>query len=234
MLRAAASAAAAAAAATTALRAPAFAAAWLARRYASSDDPPPTPDTPSTSGGGGDASPPTRTRTRRAPRRVRGSWADSEELTAELEGAPVPPGANIYDLQATFPYFYAPQGGDVVRDAVRGGAGGAHDPPPPRPGARRVVRWETTAVLHAGPASARHPSAAKVAASVHLADLAAEAGLSPDAAKHVALVAGPRYNPRTGVLRLTEDRHAEREDNAAALRATLSELVKEGRRRFPG
>lgn len=195
---------------------------------------------------GGDASsstppptdPPARTRRRKPTRAATGSWAVSAELDAELAGAPVPPGANVYDMRATFPYFFKPRGGELVGAAVdaafeAGAATAGDQTPPPRPGARKIVQWETTVVMHPGPNDAGHPRNRKVVARVHLADLAADAGLSAAAAAHVALVCGPRYDPGTGIVRLTEERHAARADNAAALRATLAALVAEGRRKHP-
>jgi hypothetical protein len=148
----------------------------------------------------------------------------------------VPAGAHLYDMQNSFPYFYQPRGvSEVVATlkAVAAEAGPPSPAPPPRPGAKPVVCWETRAVLHAGPAGADHPANRKVVASVRLADLAAEAGLTEDAARHVALVAGPRYNPNTGVLRLTSDSAPAREGNVAIVERLLQDLVAEGRRVHP-
>jgi hypothetical protein len=182
--------------------------------------------------------PPARVRRRKPTRAATGSWAVSAELDAEFAGRAVPPGANVYDMRATFPYFYAPRGGALVgaaaSAAIEAGAAAADpSPPPPRPGARKIVRWETTVVLHPGPDDAGHPRNRKASARVHLADLASEAGLTAAAAAHIALVCGPRYDPGTGTVRLTEERHAARADNVAAVRATLAALVAEGRRRHP-
>jgi hypothetical protein len=163
----------------------------------------------------------------------------------QLEAArEIPAGAHLYDLQNTFPYFYQPRGVEDVAAALKaamadagkkGGkaASAAAEETPPRPGARRVVCWETRAVLHAGPAGADHPANRKVVASVRLADLAEQAGLSLDAARHVALVAGPRYSPATGLLRLTAEAAPAREGNAAAIERVLAELVAEGKRVYP-
>jgi hypothetical protein len=140
-------------------------------------------------------------------------------------------------MRNSFPYFYEPRGVEEVAAALKAAAAEAGPPPlpppPPRPGARPIVCWETRAVLHAGPAGADHPANRKVVATVALADLAAEAGLSPDAARHVALVAGPRFHPGTGRLRLTAESAPSREGNVAVVERVLRDLVAEGRRVWP-
>jgi Mitochondrial ribosomal subunit protein len=109
---------------------------------------------------------------------------------------------------------------------------------------RRIVQWETGAVLETvaaevgggtGPSSRdrQHPIDRKVGLRVHLRDLADEAALSDAAARWVALVAGPRYNPRSGVLRLTDERGATRAENARSCAGMLSALVAEGKRKHP-
>jgi len=139
-------------------------------------------------------------------------------------------------MRNSFPYIYEPRGVEEVAAALKAAAadaGPAQPPTPPRPGAQPIVCWETRAVLHAGPAGADHPANRKVVATVALADLAAEAGLSVDAARHVALVAGPRFHPGTGKLRLTAESAPSREGNVEAVERVLRDLVAEGRRVWP-
>lgn len=153
-----------------------------------------------------------------------------------LSARRVPAGAHLYDMRNSFPYFYEPRGVEEVVAAIREGAGSLAPTPapaPPRPGARPVVCWETRAVLHAGPAGADHPANRKVVARVALADLATEAGLSEAAARHVGLVAGPRFNTHTGVLRLTAESAPDREGNVKVVERMLKDLVEEGRRVYP-
>lgn len=109
-------------------------------------------------------------------------------------------------------------------------------------GKKRIVQWETNAVLEtvaaevggrsaSSPLEQQHPINRKVGLRVHLDDLAAEAGLSDAAARWVALVAGPRYDPRSGVLRLTDERSPTRAENARSCARMLSALVAEGKRK---
>ena len=117
-------------------------------------------------------------------------------------------------------------------------------------GRKRIVQWETNAVLEtvaaevggggggggSGSAAAereQHPINRKAGLRVHLGALAAECGLGDAAARWVALVAGPRYDPRSGVLRLTDERFATRAENARSCARMLTALVAEGRRKHP-
>eukprot|EP00873_Tetraselmis_striata_P009137 jgi/Tetstr1/429401/TSEL_019312.t1 len=104
----------------------------------------------------------------------------------------------------------------------------------PYPGARQILRWTQTGVLKSVWGNeAAHPLNRKVACRVHMRELQEEAALSNDAVKHIIAVCGPRYTPKTGVLRLTSDRYREREDNRRDIVDTIRALVKEGHARFP-
>ena len=61
----------------------------------------------------------------------------------------------------------------------------------------------------------------------------AEEGLTDDAARWIALVAGPRYDPRSGRLRLTDERQSSRAENARSCARMLTALVAEGKRKHP-
>lgn len=119
---------------------------------------------------------------------------------------------------------------------------------------KKIVQWETNAVLETvaaevggngggnggangkasgGSPSHEHPINRKVGLRVHLGDLSRDAGLSDAAARWVALVAGPRYDPRSGILRLTDERWGSRAENARRCARMLSALVAEGRRKHP-
>ena len=54
-----------------------------------------------------------------------------------------------------------------------------------------------------------------------------------DALQHIALVAGPRYNPNKGELTLTSRQYPHREANREHIMQMLYDLVDEGHRRHP-
>lgn len=199
-----------------------------------------------------------RTRIRKPPRAVAGSWetcAELDDFFASDAAHRVPAGANLYDLRSTFPYHFddsrrnVPLFAAVAEAAAESGVDleaededdGKHE------GRKRIVEWETNAVLETVAAEVggggggggisqsqhQHPMNRKVGLRVHLADLAAETGLSDAGARWVALIAGPRYDPRTGKLRLTDERHATRRENARSCARMLSALVAEGKRKHP-
>lgn len=102
----------------------------------------------------------------------------------------------------------------------------------PAPTGRPILQWESTLVLATG-VNASHPSNWKARCRVYLRDLQREAGLSEEAARHIARIAGARYNPGTGRLLLTCDRHADREANRTVILQQIHDLVEEGKRAFP-
>ena len=205
-----------------------------------------------------------RKRIRKPTRAAAGSWETCAELDDLLRGDAahrVPAGANLYDLRSSLPYFFdnsrhnEPLFEAITKAAAEAGVDvDAAEEEKEGAKKRRIVQWETNAVLEtvaaevggggrAGTGSSpppslreqqsQHPINRKVGLRVHLGDLAREAGLSDAAARWVALVAGPRYDPRSGVLRLTDERGGTRAENARSCAGMLSALVAEGRRKHP-
>lgn len=207
------------------------------------------------------AAPAPRKRTRKPTRAAAGSWETCAELDDFLRDSAheVPAGANLYDLRSSLPYFFdnsrhnEPLFEAISKAAAEAGIDLDAEEEQVKGGKRRIVQWETNAVLEtvaaevggggrSGSANSsassssleqQHPINRKVGLRVHLRDLAGEAGLSDAAARWVALVAGPRYDPRSGVLRLTDERSATRAENARSCARMLSALVAEGKRKHP-
>ncbi|KAL4426864.1 hypothetical protein ABPG77_006650 [Micractinium sp. CCAP 211/92] len=188
----------------------------------------------------------------RLSRKELGSFADeyaAEEFDVEQELYPeVPENQPLYNLRDSMPEIYQnkthlfdrlrrlkqEQYPDMPIEQFAEEVLGIDAPEeqPPRPGARRIIRWEVRHVFAVGTNEA-HPANKKVKAWVHLRDLQHEHGLSDAALQHIARVCGPRYNPGTGELKLTSDRYPHREANRAHIRQIIDALVEEGRRKFP-
>jgi hypothetical protein len=64
--------------------------------------------------------------------------------------------------------------------------------PPPYPGARKLLRWQQTMMLHAAAALAEHPLDRVVRLHVNAAELQQEVGLSEEGLQHVLRIAGKR------------------------------------------
>jgi hypothetical protein len=64
--------------------------------------------------------------------------------------------------------------------------------PPPYPGARKLLRWQQTMMLHAAAALAEHPLDRVVRLHVNAAELQQEAGLSDEGLQHVLRIVGKR------------------------------------------
>jgi hypothetical protein len=190
----------------------------------------------------------------RLSRKERGSYADpaaAEQFGQEVELYPqVPHDRPIYNLRQAIPEIAQPR--SVLFEQLRAAAAAdpgktlrqvaeeagiqlpAEEPPaPPAPGMERIIEWTSRLVLSPAVAGEAHPVNRKAAARVHLRALQRQTGLSDAALAHIAEVAGPRYDVRTGVLRLTCERYPARGDNRRHIVRTLSELVREGRRAFP-
>lgn len=170
----------------------------------------------------------------------------------------MPAGANLYDLRSSLPYFFDDQRHNeplfeaLAKAAAEAGvdADAEDEEDEAGNGKRKIVQWETHAVLETVAAEvgggetsplsssspgeqSQHPLNRKVGLRVHLRDLAEATRLSEQAARWVALVAGPRYDPRSGILRLTDERLPTRSENARSCARMLSALVAEGKRKHP-
>jgi hypothetical protein len=71
---------------------------------------------------------------------------------------------------------------------------------PPYPGARRLLRWRQTVMLHAAAALAEHPLDRVAKLGVNAAELAAEVGLSQEGLQHMLRVCGGRWAGLGAVL----------------------------------
>eukprot|EP00884_Botryococcus_braunii_P001638 jgi/Botrbrau1/11475/Bobra.0360s0003.2 len=145
---------------------------------------------------------PQRKKGRKPNRAQRGSYrnrAFAEALKTVSDD--IPPGVPLYDMQTTFPYFYEPRNPaqellewkekevpGFLENLIWSPAAG--EEAPPYPGARQILRWQTNLVLMTG--DYNHPLNKKVRCWVYLRDLQEQTGLSDDAIRHVALIAGPR------------------------------------------
>jgi hypothetical protein len=82
---------------------------------------------------------------------------------------------------------------------------------PPYAGASRLLRWSTQIVLSSG-YDQRHPLSSKVEVTLQLRELAAELGISPRGAAHIAALCGHRHARATkaGCTPCVERGHAQR------------------------
>ncbi|PRW58621.1 28S ribosomal mitochondrial [Chlorella sorokiniana] len=181
-----------------------------------------------------------------------GSYADdyvAEEFDVEVDMYPeVPENVPLYNLREVVPEIYEPRSdlldrlrrlkdekyaGMPVQQFIRDVLGfNEPEEQPPRPGARRIIRWEIKHVYAVG-VTARHPANRRVKAYVYLRDLQEQYGLTDAALQHIAAVCGPRYNANKGQLKLTSDRYEHREANRAHIRKMIDDLVAEGHRKHP-
>ncbi|BDA45660.1 hypothetical protein COCOBI_07-4470 [Coccomyxa sp. Obi] len=178
---------------------------------------------------------------RRRTRAEKGSWADGA-FRAQLDEAavPVPEGIPIYDMRTDIPWHYEPQmkWADMLERVAAADPDilktlQVEDYPAPYPGARSILHWETYMVLMAGPDHLSHPISKKAKCWLYLRELQEECGLTDAALEHIALVCGPRYNPRKGVLTLVSEKYPDREENRRDILDTIHALVAEGERAFP-
>nr|8A22_BA Chain BA, mS35 [Polytomella magna]8APN_BA Chain BA, mS35 [Polytomella magna]8APO_BA Chain BA, mS35 [Polytomella magna] len=119
---------------------------------------------------------------------------------------------------------------------------------PPYAGARPLLRWRQTTILHAGSAFMVHPRNAPVQLDVRVSDLKQELGLSDDSAALLTRLAGPErldektkrrvspcwYNSEEDTLSIAADRYNDRESNRRLALEQLQALVKECDTRYPG
>jgi hypothetical protein len=189
----------------------------------------------------------------RLSRRERGGYSDpgvAEQFGREVELYPqVPSDKPIYNLREVVPEMDRPRSALFARLQAARAADPAADlrdlaaavglqlppagPAPAAPGAEPILEWNMRLVLSPGIAGEAHPANKKVRCRVALRALQRQAGLTDEAARHVAVVAGPRYDARTGYLTLTCARYEAREDNRSHVVRVLQDLVQEGRRAFP-
>ncbi|KAL4859408.1 hypothetical protein ACK3TF_000515 [Chlorella vulgaris] len=186
-------------------------------------------------------------------RKELGSFADeyhAERFDVEQELYPtIPEDVPLYDIRDVVPEIYQPRS-ELFERLVRLKQSKHPDMPleefaalvlgdeaqpeeaPPRPGARRIIRWRVRHVLSVG-VTEGHPANRRVQAWVYLRDLQREHGLTDAALQHIALVCGQRYNPNRGELKLSCDRYPHREANRARIMQIIADLVAEGHRKHP-
>ena len=157
----------------------------------------------------------------------------------------------LYDMQDTFRELFQPQHGMTAKAAMNVakerptatvqeiaevlGFGKASDkltkvqisknPSLPQP----ILTWQERLVMVVG-MDKQHPSNNKMKMWVHIRDLQRETRLSDDAMRHIAEVCDKKYDPATGVLKLTSDRYPHRDDNKHRIEKMLADLIAEGQR----
>ena len=102
-------------------------------------------------------------------------------------------------------------------DAVSDGGGGP-------------LHWSSKMVVEPGKVGYVNPLNRKVRAWFHVRDLQEHYGLSDAALARIIRLVGPRYKSDAGVVTITSDRKALREENRAEIIRIILDLVREGRR----
>jgi hypothetical protein len=184
----------------------------------------------------------------RLSRKERGSYATelaSSQFAGELEMYPKVPEVPLYNLREVVPEMVQPR--SLKFEALKTArstnpkaslaelaaiAGIPLPPPraPPAPGMEPILEWDVKLVLVAGAAGEEHPMNKKAKCKVHLRALQRQTGLSDAALEHIAVIAGPRYNQKTGEMTLTSEKYQERELNREHIVQMLTALVEEGKK----
>ena len=174
-----------------------------------------------------------------------GSEAAAAQFGAEIDLYPRVPDVPLYNLREVVPEMVQPQSikfealkafraehPHATIEELAASIGVALPPPrePPFPGAEPILQWESRLVLSAAVAGEAHPLNKKAKCKVHLRALQRQCALSDAALQHIAEIAGPRYDRKTGVLTLTSDRYLERELNRDHIVGMLDALVDEGKK----
>ncbi|KAG7671989.1 hypothetical protein Ndes2526B_g07063 [Nannochloris sp. 'desiccata'] len=184
----------------------------------------------------------------RLSRKERGSYSSdlaASQFAAELDMYPKVPEVPLYNLREVVPEMVQPR--SIKFEALK--AARSSNPtaslpelaavagisiPPPRapaaPGAEPILEWDVKLVLVAGAAGEAHPLNKKAKCKVHLRALQRQTGLSDAALEHIAEIAGPRYNEKTGEMTLTSEKYQERELNREHILQMLTALVEEGKK----
>jgi Mitochondrial ribosomal subunit protein len=184
----------------------------------------------------------------RLSRKERGSYATdlaASQFANELEMYPKVPEVPLYNLREVVPEMVQPR--SLKFEALKAArannpraslvdiaaiAGISIPPPraPPAPGAEPILEWDVKLILVAGAAGEAHPMNKKAKCKVHLRALQRQFGLSDAALEHIAEIAGPRYNEKTGEMTLTSEKYQERELNRQYITQMLTALVEEGKK----
>jgi len=178
---------------------------------------------------------------RRPTRAEKGSYVDNTILAQEIVdfAQKVPEDQPVYNLRDVAPGLVEPRSEALDLMLAKGqdhffemlDKMGLNDPEEVQVRERPILRWSVKMVLDTS--QIENPENRRVACSVYLRELQEETALTDEALQHIALVAGPRYNQNTGVLRLTSDVFASREDNRINIVDMLQALVLEGDRVHP-
>jgi hypothetical protein len=184
----------------------------------------------------------------RLSRKERGSYATelaASQFAAELDMYPKVPEVPLYNLREVVPEMVQPR--SLKFEALKAArttnpkasleelaamAGISLPPPraPPAPGVEPILEWDVKLVLVAGAAGEAHPMNKKAKCKVHLRALQRQTGLSDAALEHIAEIAGPRYDQKTGEMTLTSEKYKERELNRQHIVQMLTALVEEGKK----
>ena len=184
----------------------------------------------------------------RLSRKERGSYSTdlaASQFASELDMYPKVPEVPLYNLREVVPEMVQPR--SIKFEALKAAratnptasiidlaaAVGIPIPPPrspPAPGAEPILEWDVKLILSAGAAGETHPLNKKAKCKVHLRALQRQTGLSDAALVHIAEIAGPRYNEKTGEMTLTSEKYLERELNRQHIVQMLTALVEEGKK----
>lgn len=178
---------------------------------------------------------------RRPTRAEKGTYTDNADLAQEITDIAhrIPDDKPVYDLRETAPHLYEPRSEELEEMMARGEEkfkemltqSGWNQPNMEAVGQRPIFNWLVRMRLDTSGVS--NPVNRKVVCKVYLRELQEQRGLTDAALQHIARVAGPRYNPKTGLLRISSEVYPKREENRIHIMDLINNLVEEGDRVHP-
>lgn len=178
---------------------------------------------------------------RRPTRAEKGTYTNNADLAQEISDIAirVPEDKPVYDLREFAPHLYEPKSEELEEMLAQGEEkfeemlkqNGWDEGNMEGIGQRPIFSWLVRMRLDTS--GMPNPVNRKVVCTVYLRELQEQRGLTDLALQHIALVAGPRYNPKTGLLRMSCEVHPKREDNRIHIMDLINNLVEEGNRVHP-
>lgn len=178
---------------------------------------------------------------RRPTRAEKGSYTDNADLVQEINdiAVRVPEDRPVYDLRTLAPELYEPKSEELEAMLAKGekkfeemlSKCGWDEANMEGVGLRPIFNWLVRMRLDT--TGMPNPVNRKVVCKVYLRELQEQRGLTDAALQHIALVAGPRYNPKTGLLRISSEVYPKREENRIHIMDLINNLVAEGDRVHP-